>query len=43
MLGDSTSASEASQAATPSEADKRRSAERYFGGDPNRDVAASTV
>ena len=33
-----TGPSEASPAATPTDADKRRNAERFLGGDPNRDV-----
>lgn len=36
--GDGTSAAVATRAAAPSDADKRRRAERFFGGDPNRDV-----
>lgn len=36
--GDATGTSEASQAATPSDTEKRRRAERFFGGDPDRDV-----
>ncbi len=36
--GDATSATDPGQAVTPSDADKRRRAERFFGGDPDRDV-----
>lgn len=36
--GEATGAPEASQAATQSDADKRRRAEKFFGGDPDRDV-----
>lgn len=36
--GDATGAPDASQAVTPSDADKRRRAEKFFGGDPDRDV-----
>jgi Ti type entry exclusion protein TrbK len=35
---DAPSASEASPSPTPSDAEKRRRAEQFFGGDPNRDV-----
>lgn len=37
-FGDATSAPEASQAANPSDADKRRRGAKFFGGDPDRDV-----
>ena len=36
--GDGAGASDASEPATSSDADKRRRAERFFGGDPDRDV-----
>lgn len=36
--GDSTGASEASPIGTPSDADKRRRAEKFFDGDPDRNV-----
>ncbi len=35
---DGTGATKVSPAATPSDADKRRRAEQFFGGDPDRDV-----